>query len=807
MHDKIRAAYMRSFALVLICASISSVFGQSTLLKGLISDSISGEPVVFASLTYAPGQGVQSDLNGRYSIRIPNGEHSVMISSVGYERKRISIQLEGGERTLDIQLKPSSEQLKTVVVSAGRFEQEIGEVPVSLNVIRPELIRNKGVTTMQDAIDQTPGVIVVDNDPQIRASSGYSFGAGSRVQVLIDDIPVLSGDVGRPQWSFLPLENVEQVEVIKGASSVLYGSAALSGVINIRTAYPRAEPRTRVSLLGGVRDAPGQEGTKWWDENRPTLTGLDWFHSRRIGNMDLVLGGNWLSDIGYVGPEPIDPDSLASDPLLLGPGGYEHRIRMNAGLRWRNAKKEGLYYGFNANAMDNRNSSVLAWNDVDSGLYRPFPGTLTRTHSTTAYLDPFIEYTGNSGTKHTLRTRLYHLNNRNDNEQSNRSNVVYGEYKLGGSLDLSGPLRYTLGVMSSFTNASSELYAGDTTNAGDHDASNQAIFLQLDRKLLLDRLNLTAGVRYERFTVNDDEEGVPVFRAGASYQVLKGTFLRGSWGQGFRFPTIGERFIQTSVGQLNIYPSFDLVPERSWNLEFGLKQGFRIGSFEGYLDGAWFNQEYAEYIEFTFGQWGTVQTPAALFGLGFRSVNTGKARVSGFELEAAGRGKIGDWELMLLAGYTHADPITLDPDFVYAESAPANPPQPQFPASTYANTSYDPSGNTLKYRVEDLFRSDLQANKDKWGFGISVRYNSHVRNIDLAFISLDESGLFPTGVEQWMEEHTTGDLLMDLRIQRKLSEEIDLAFIIDNVTNEVYSVRPLFIEAPRTFNFRLTFQQ
>ena len=88
---------------------------------------------------------------------------------------------------------------------------------------------------------------MVDGEPQIRSGSGFSYGAGSRVMVMVDDLPVLSGDAGRPTWGFLPLENLEQIEVIKGASSVLYGSAALSGVINIRTRYPDARPLTRIT--------------------------------------------------------------------------------------------------------------------------------------------------------------------------------------------------------------------------------------------------------------------------------------------------------------------------------------------------------------------------------------------------------------------------------------------------------------------------------------------------------------------------------------------------------------------------------
>ena len=65
---------------------------------------------------------------------------------------------------------------------------------------------------------------MVDGEPQIRSGSGFSYGAGSRVMVMVDDLPVLSGDAGRPTAS--SFENLEQIEVIKGASSVLYGSAA-----------------------------------------------------------------------------------------------------------------------------------------------------------------------------------------------------------------------------------------------------------------------------------------------------------------------------------------------------------------------------------------------------------------------------------------------------------------------------------------------------------------------------------------------------------------------------------------------------
>jgi hypothetical protein len=85
-----------------------------------------------------------------------------------------------------------------------------------------------------------------------------------------------------------------------------------------------------------------------------------------------------------------------------------------------------------------------------------------------------------------------------------------------------------------------------------------------------------------------------------------------------------------------------------------------------------------------------------------------------------------------------------------------------------------------------------------------VRYNSHVRNIDRVFVDLDESGLLTTGVGQWMSEHTTGDWLVDARVGVDLTEVARVAVIVNNLTNEVYSLRPLSIEAPRSIQVQLT---
>ncbi len=800
-------------ALVAVVWSGLYVSAQDATLQGVITELGTGQTLIGVNVTHAPGKGAATGVDGTYRITLPPGEHTITFSFVGYTTHREAVTLQPGEtRVLDLRMSVAAAQLDMVVVTAGKFEQRVGEVTQSLSVLRPDIIMNKNVTAVDQALDQVPGVIIVDEDPQIRAGSGFSFGAGSRVQVLVDDMPILSGDVGRPNWSFLPLENLEQIEVIKGAASVLHGSAALSGVINIRTAYPREQPRTRVTTFAGVYDTPGNPEAKWWGDNAPMFAGANFFHSRRIGQLDLVLGGNAFSDAGFVGPEPLSLDTLAQDPLRIGNGGFDQRVRFNTGLRWRSKKVDGLNFGLNTNVMRYRSTSVFIWENTEEGFYRPKSGTVTRTLGFQAYVDPYINYYSRAGTRHSLRTRYFRQIFDNDNDQSNSNYQLFAEYQIQQTVDLLGETVFTAGLVGSQVNSDSELYQGNAEGNTTNSSSNVAAYLQMDKKLFR-KVFLSAGVRYEQFTVNGLEAAQPVFRAGASYQVLKATFLRASYGQGFRFPTVGERFISTSVGVLNIYPNADLQPEQSWNIEGGIKQGFKIGKFMGYVDAVVFQQEFQDYVEFTFGQWGSYTIATAeqrFYGLGFKSVNTGGARVTGYELELTGKGTLGQLELMALVGWTSTNPISTTPDDIYAEPIPG----PIFPGgteplvivgpSTYTNTSFDPSDNILKFRVQKLFRADVQANYKRFMAGFSVRYNSHVRNIDKAFVDLDDNGLLRTGVREWLESKRTGDTLLDARIGYDIGKDARVAFIVNNITNEVYSIRPMSAEAPRSFQVQLT---
>jgi len=129
---------------------------------------------------------------------------------------------------------------------------------------------------------------------------------------------------------------------------------------------------------------------------------------------------------------------------------------------------------------------------------------------------------------------------------------VYGEYQYQRNFEGLG-LNVVAGVLGSYTASEAQLYGN-----AEYNSSNVGTYLQLDKKFF-DRLTVSLGGRYERNTINtglitNDEtksqEAKPVFRAGLNYQPAEYTYLRASWGQGYRYPTIAERYISTDVGDL-----------------------------------------------------------------------------------------------------------------------------------------------------------------------------------------------------------------------------------------------------------------
>lgn len=804
------------FTVIFLCLFVFG-FAQNGTLKGKVTDKSTGEELIGANVILDNGKGAAVDVYGNYSISTESGTYVVTFKFVGYEDHQEKVTIVAGKTIeLNVQLSEGN-QLDDVVISASKFEQKIGEVAISMNVIKPTLVDNKAIMTPEQIVDQCPGVEIKENQVSIRGGSGFSYGSGSRVLLMVDDLPMLAPDAGDVKWNALPIENMEQIEVLKGASSVLYGSSALNGIINIRTAFPRAEPMTKINVSHGFYGNPSgtQLGTKpiydddgnivrfedsiidrsiqKWNPHTNYYIASNFLHSRRIKeNFDLVVGGNFTANQSYrLGEE-------------------ENRGRLNFNTRYRSKKVDGLSFGLNGNHNQATGTYFFLWQNADSvfypqGLTDTATTTLSDFHTYRTNLDPFITYYDSTGNKHSFRGRWYNTINQNSTNQASTANQYYTEYQF--QKFWKNDLTTTFGVMNNYSTVASQLY-------GDHFSDNTAIFAQADKKWK--NWTVSGGVRIERYQMdsvstreysklfNDTLPVKPVIRFGTTYHAFEHTYLRASYGEGYRFPSIAEKYIRTSVGGLNIFPNQKVQAESGWSAEVGIKQGVKIGNFKGYLDLAGFVTGYRNMMEFTFGLYEMDGTPwvigvtpgnPTLNNFGAQSKNVENAIIKGGEISLMGTGEIGKVNVTTLIGYTYIDPrSTIDKNNMDHKD------------SVYFATFSDTSSTVLKYRSRHMFKSDIQLDYKKLSFGFSSRYNSFQKNIDKTFVDPFLGNLLLPGYNDYRNARSVGDIVFDARISMKITKYAKVAFLVNNVFNREYSNRPGNVMPPRTFIAQYSFK-
>lgn len=763
---------------------VLSNMAMAQQLKIIVIDKQSEERLVGAGVSFNNKTFV-SDFDGNIFIDNPLPQNNIEVKYLGYLNYADTVSLEEIKNNFQIKLQKSDKRLEEVVISAGRYEQKIGKVPVAIEIIKPTLIENKNTFNLETVLQQVPGLNVIDGQVSIRGGSGFSYGAGSRVMLLIDDMPLLAGDASDIKFNFLPVENIEQIEVLKGASSALYGSSALNGVINLRTAYAKETPETKVIISQGIYDNPLRNATKWWKTANPGFNTMSINHSRKIKNLDLVLGANYFNDEGYR------------------EGEKEQRLRFNFNTRYRFKNIKGLSVGINGSGMTSKGGLFVLWLDKDSGALRPLPGTLSNFTSIRANIDPHVTWYAPNGDKHILRSRFFYTDNQNDTRQSATSLVNYNEYLYQKSFTPNTKLNAGLVYI---TNKiwSDSLY-------GNHSGMNTAAFLQLDHDWR--KFSFSFGARGEYFSLNKEENISefkvqagnteliksntkirPVFRFGSTYQALEYTFLRFSIGQGYRYPSVAEKFVATSVGGLTVFPNTQLMPETGYNIELGIKQGFKISNFMGFFDLSAFYSEYQNTIEYNFGYYvpDSIKTPTIVQKIqyaGFRSLNVGNTMIRGIDASLNGSGKIGKFNFTTLTGYTLVDAQSLNNDSAYI----------------FSGTD---SSRILKYRNRHSFKTDLQIDYKNFSIGVSIRYLSFMQNIDRAFQEPILSDLIPgfnsgiyivNGLKEYRAIHNTGKTITDLRASWEFKKGQRVAFVVNNVFNVEMMGRPADLQPMRNF--------
>ena len=794
--------------------------------------------------------GAVCDEDGSYILTLKSAECNVNFHFLGYETITKTVSFKGVRTmTINIELATTAQLKNGVEVTAQRYEMKRDESVSSIEYVGSKYIQDNNITSLDDAFDQVGGLVIVDNEPQMRGGSGFSSGMGSRVMIMMDEMPVMRVDAGRPAWNLIPMENIEQIEILKGASSVLYGSSAITGAINVRTAYPKGKPETKVSLYTGMYSRPKVDYRCSWEKGTVPLTGgFSVSHARKIKKLDLVLSVEYAHDDGFV--NYCDADSIASSKASLyedwmhGSSSFdfddtskyeklvkENRVRANFGTRYN--VNENMSFGLNGNFMYSKNVMTHFWLNADNGMYNVYPGSVTKMRDIMFFVDPFFKYYAKNDQVHSLKARIMYSNNFATGDQDSRSEMYYLEYQYAKKFKKAGNLQLFTGAVGQFARSQGNVFSGvSILDTGQpilpKYSGNGAVYVQLEKKFLRqENLTLLAGGRYEYYQIfeefghflSDPESGnyveaKPVFRAGINYNIVRSfTFFRASFGQGYRFPSIGERYLTTKVGIYGFYPNPDLLSETSWNVEFGVQQMFKLLGFKGCFDIAWYYQKYNNYVEFFLGPWLTAeQEPKPFYRYGFKFFNTGQARIMGVDANIAGEGNIGKKvKYTLYFAYSYTNPKVIDTNKIFTSTMTND--------YCYMNTSSDTNGQIMKYRIEHMLKLDFNFKFfDLFSVGMNAQYYSLMKNVDNFFYTMDRFNedaprsvinsrqAFPfDGLQAYRESHRSGTWVWGLTANVELWN-IKLSVLVSNLFNKEYSLRPMCPEAPRLTTIQLVYK-
>ncbi len=607
---------------VLLAGSAGAAGAQESTLRGKLVSQEDGLPVAGATVQLrGTVLGAASNSEGVFAIfGVPPGTYDLIVSMVGYKKLQVGGVAVPRDRDslLFLRLEPSAIQTAPVIISASKHEQEAEEVPVSVAVVDERALVERQTVTVDDALRYVPGVMMTQGQVNIRGTTGYSYGVGSRVLILVDGIPLLSGDTGEIVWESIPVQTIERIEVLKGAGSALYGSSALGGVINIITKPVGDRAETMLRTYGGFYQLPSYQTWDWTSDAR-TLGGISLMQQGRTGDVAYAVGGSRRVDDGY----------RQND--------FWKRWNFWSTLSYNFSPVQSVTADFSI--LDQHRGSFLYWKNLNYAL-QPMDDQLSQQVSSTRWrLGLTYRNTVNDRLSLKMTGGWYH-SRWSDNIPTmldssgtiSRSDAATGEAQATYQVSRSNILTGGIAV-----NAD-EVDAGAIF--GNRRAYGGALYLQ-DEIRSESGLLVTPGVRADIQHIAGLESFFRLNpKLGASYALDESTDLRASVASGFRTPAVAEIYTTTEAGGLTFRPNPNLQPERSWSYEIGIRK--RWEDFLS-LDAAVFRNDVTDLIEPSFGSGGSVQ---------FQNIT--HAVVTGTEILL--RASLVHGMIPLSLGYTYADP-------------------------------------------------------------------------------------------------------------------------------------------------------
>lgn len=504
--------------IILLLLSFQLAYAQETTLKGKVTDNTDGLPLqgAIVEIVSLHKYASTSDKGEFVFNNIPTGNYILKITLLGYtsEEIRISMPKQSGQR-LEVSLHQSIEDLETVVVTGTRSEKKLKDVPVLTQVIHPEQLTLLGITTVEGALQhEVPGLDVAQFNYRPRVTFQ---GMNAKYVLFLVDGERIAGEMnGDIDYYRLNLSNVERIEVVRGASSALYGSNAMGGVINIIT----KKPVLPIDINSHIR----------YSKFNDMSAGTTFTSKKQLFSSNTSISYNQTD--GY----DIDPndETITQEKFK--------NATINQKLVWEPFKK--ISFIANGNLFYSRiyDAATIPADHAYSG----FGGYFKSIYSVNDSFELELTYSADD-----YKNYLVFVNNNDKHSKTaydfQQCSRLIGKYKTSIGHFIAG-IEYK----------PEEIYSTRITNEI-RKANEMIAFLQHDYTFLK-QYSIVLGIRTTRHSMYGYNH-VPKVSFMAN---LRPVIVRASYGMGFRSPTLKEMYYNFDhLGMFTLLGNENLKPEQS----------------------------------------------------------------------------------------------------------------------------------------------------------------------------------------------------------------------------------------------------
>ena len=585
---------------LLFCLFIASDILAQRKVSGIVTDD-HDEPLAGALVKVKEHRTsvAVTDADGHYELRLPaDGRYTLTATYIGYfDATKV---VDGSHKgALDFRLRENMMTLNQVVVTGTRTPKLLKDAPIVTRVITEQDIKRADATHIGDLLQtELPGIEFSYSMNQQTSLNMSGFG-GNSVLFLVDGERLAGETLDNVDYSRLNMDNVQRIEIVKGAASSLYGSNAVGGVVNIISRESQEPWSVNLNGRYGAHNEQRYGGLVGFNLGR--FNSVTNVQRTSIDAIDLSKGtGN--AEVG-------DYSTIYGHSTL----NVKERLIFSAMDNLKLTARAGYFFR-------ERNSSKTL-----KDRYRSFTGGVKGNYSPTANDDVELSYAFDQYDKSDYLVPT-------DRDVRDYSNVQHNvrtlyNHTFAGKHVLTAGGDYMRDYLMSYQ------FEGN----GNHTQHTADAFAQFDWNPYK-KFNLIAGLRFDWFSEAKLSHLSP--KLGLMYK-LKNCSLRGSYAGGFRAPTLKEMYMNFYMGNIfMIYGNPDLKPESSHN--FSLSAEYMKGQHNVTVTG--FYNIVDDRITTAWNQ--------ALGGQVY--TNMSRLQVAGVDASASGRYSSGlSWRLSYAYTYEH----------------------------------------------------------------------------------------------------------------------------------------------------------